>query len=240
MKRLSLFMAMALVLVTAPFAVAKMVEVGFTWDTNIEPNVAGYGVFQRVEGGDYDYDQPIYEACEHAEAGCYTDVTNKVNELTHEFDTPDGQKVTYQWVARAKDTDENWSGDSNEVTFTFDLTPLPLITDLAAIYNEQTKLLTLTWTQNDSERIVNWRVYQSLNSPGGPYVEITNVVWDGSSTTITASHPITVPDHQTLTYYFVIVAFVNDGVASPNSNEVSVSFESAAPSNVMNLKIFVE
>lgn len=83
-------------------------NVTFIWDANSEMDLAGYTLYQRSEGQvTYNYDNPV------ATISAGTEIVT-VNGII------DG---TYFWVLRAFDKDDNYSGDSNEVTARLDTTP---------------------------------------------------------------------------------------------------------------------
>lgn len=75
-------------------------ELKFQWDPNPEPDIAGYRVFSRLEGQDYDYHQPDWD-------GQDTECTIYVE---------DGE-TPYHFVVRAYDLDGFESADSNEVRY---------------------------------------------------------------------------------------------------------------------------
>jgi len=75
------------------------VTVTVTWNENTEADLAGYKVFQRLAGEEYDYTNPA------------ADVVVPPVELPPV--PSDG--LTYCWVVRAYDTSNNESGNSNEV-----------------------------------------------------------------------------------------------------------------------------
>ena len=76
------------------------VDVTLAWDANTEEDLAGYRVFYREEGQNYDYNHPAWEG-EKTETTCT--IYNLDDDTTHCF------------VARAFDTSDNESADSNEV-----------------------------------------------------------------------------------------------------------------------------
>ncbi len=96
--------AVALLLLL-PVKAFPSVDVTLAWDANTEPDLDGYRIFVRAEGGSYNYTQPAWE-------GTTTTCT------IHGLD--DG--TNYYFVARAFDTSNNESGDSNEVFYE---APLP-------------------------------------------------------------------------------------------------------------------
>ncbi|MCK5611180.1 hypothetical protein KAR91_55415 [Candidatus Pacearchaeota archaeon] len=69
------------------------------WTANTEADLAGYRLFQRLDGEAYDYTSPIAEIPAGTETCTVADL-------------PDDN---YLWVLRAFDTAGNESADSNEV-----------------------------------------------------------------------------------------------------------------------------
>lgn len=104
MKRLIITLSLIILTFTAPCWAA---EVDFVWDPNSETDLAGYRLFQRTAGGNYDYAAPV------AEIPAGTEVCTLI-------DIPDGD---YRWVVRAFDTSGNESGDSNECSLAIDDPP---------------------------------------------------------------------------------------------------------------------
>lgn len=80
-------------------------DVSFRWDANSEPDLAGYRIFRRAAGAQYDYTSPVVDiACGPNDSSC-TEGTDLA--------VPDG---IYFWVVRAYDTEGYESIDSNEQT----------------------------------------------------------------------------------------------------------------------------
>jgi len=76
------------------------VDVSLGWDSNSEDDLAGYRIFAREDGQQYNYDHPDWE-------GTATTCTIAgLNDAT-----------TYHFVARAFDVSNNESSDSNEATY---------------------------------------------------------------------------------------------------------------------------
>jgi len=48
----------------SPANVAHCLDLSFAWDANTEPDLAGYRVFYRQEGQNYDYNNPVWETIE--------------------------------------------------------------------------------------------------------------------------------------------------------------------------------
>lgn len=102
------------ILVTSSSAYAAT-DVHFLWEPNSEPDLAGYRIFRRLPGEQYDYTSPV------------VDIPCGANDSTcaRGFDplVPDG---TYFWVVRAYDTEGYESEDSNEQTDTLiSVSPAP-------------------------------------------------------------------------------------------------------------------
>ena len=85
---------------SAPANIAHSLELSFAWDTNTAPDLAGYRVFYRQEGQDYDYNSPAWE-------GTATSCT--INGLD--------DSTTYYFVSRAYDTFGNESENSVELFY---------------------------------------------------------------------------------------------------------------------------
>ena len=96
------------IIISVLYGGAQAAQVTLAWDAN-SPAPDGYHLFQRTEGGTYNYDSPVWSG---------TATTCTIDGLA------DGS--TYYFVARAfKDGDQ--SGDSNQVTY-FVVTPAPVPT----------------------------------------------------------------------------------------------------------------
>lgn len=99
---LLLTVSLALLIIGTAFSHAG--QVTLAWDPN-SPTPDGYRIFQRDEGGQYDYSKPVWPT----DGQKHTETTCNINNLT------EGQ--TYYFVIRAYvGMDE--SGDSNEVAYT--------------------------------------------------------------------------------------------------------------------------
>lgn len=76
---------------------AQAADVNLAWDANTEEDLAGYRVFHRQVGQEYNYESPSWEG---------TEITCTI--------TIEGVR-DYQFVARAFDEDGNESDNSNEI-----------------------------------------------------------------------------------------------------------------------------
>jgi len=143
---------------------------------------------------------------------------------------PDGQETNFWFKMTAVDTAGNSSDPSDyqeghPTLVDFKPPPAPVA---SGDYNNQTKTVTLTWTQADPDGdVASWKVYKS-SVAGGPYTEIG----DGTS----PYSYVVQPSDSGKWLYFTVVAFDNNGNFSPNSNEVAVKLAMGVP---FNLKVTV-
>lgn len=223
-----------------PFSTALAFEqkVSFAWTSNVEPDMKQYVMYNRVEGQGYDYTIPIkIIPCTVVDGKCTTVPPSADGDCTVTItqNIPDGQKVINYFILRAEDIYENQSGDSNEVSYTKDLTPLVAINDFVGTFNKVTQTVDFAWTQNDIDRVTSWKLYRTITS-GADYTQVGNdIPWNGTDTQISASVPAdTLAPGEV--YYFVTVAF-GESINSPNSNEVKI--DRKPPTKRINLKITV-
>jgi hypothetical protein len=88
-----------LVLFLSPATVAHCFDLSFAWDANTEPDLAGYRVFYREEGQNYDYNNPDWEG---------TETTCTIYDLD--------DNAIYYFVSRAYDIYGNESENSVELS----------------------------------------------------------------------------------------------------------------------------
>jgi hypothetical protein len=235
---LAVALAAGLVAFNSP-AEAKEVRFRMAWDQYPpEPplDLKWIRIYMRTPDGQYDYTQPFHsEPQTFDENGSHPSITTYLT-----VNPTDGQISTYKFVARAEgSTPDRQSPDSVEVTWDIDLRALLAVSDLAAVYNDEAGSVDFTWTPADPDRTKKWRLYQS-DSATGPWTEIDTMDWDGTTTPLTASKPITVAAGTAATYYFTVVAFGEHSVASPDSNVVSVTIDRRETPAVVNLRVLVE
>ena len=84
----------------SPATIAHGLDLSFAWDANTEPDLAGYRVFYRQEGQNYDYNNPAWQG---------TETTCTISGLD--------DNTTYYFVSRAYDTYDNESENSVELYY---------------------------------------------------------------------------------------------------------------------------
>lgn len=106
MKKLLVLLAIFIFVVPVSIAAAK--DVILQWDPNIETDLAWYRMYRSTVSGQYSSGNQVG-----------TDIAAGTQTFT-DTGIPDG---TYYWVVRAVDTEQNESGNSNEVTKNIDTSP---------------------------------------------------------------------------------------------------------------------
>lgn len=227
------------ILLIAPIAMAKDVQIDVAWDKNTEPDMARYNIYHRVEGQGYNYTVPI-KTTQHTAT-----TPDPVTETIPLNGVPDNAVTKNYFVVQAEDSSGNKSGDSSEVWASYDLRvpPNPVIT--AGVYNDTTQTVDLSWDQASPEIVSKWKVFNSTVS-GGPYAEIGELVNDG-----TPEHTMSWNIPGDGNYFFVVVGFrdgsqslntegaeltVIDAANTGDSNQMAVAVQ-VHPSRVHNFKV---
>jgi hypothetical protein len=107
MQRLTLSLILIGLIVFAPFTAFTDVQLTLQWDPNTEADLAGYRLYMRTENTNYD--------------DFIVQTTEDQTQCT--VDSLDENQV-YYFVVRAFDTDDNESGNSNEVRYPNDASNL--------------------------------------------------------------------------------------------------------------------
>jgi hypothetical protein len=192
----------------------KVGKVGLRWDPN-DPAPTGYRVFERGEGGTYDYENPrMTEAYPNGDI-----LSPMVDVQVKGIITPPNVLTKRYWIVRAYEGDLE-SPDSEEVSMEFDRTAPPAATNLAAEYSRADETISLTWDQAETAKVSHWDIFYT-ETPGQDYAKLDTVQNTGQTPELTA--PITiVAAGERKTIYFAIVSFRDLEVFSANSLEVEV------------------
>ena len=226
MKTLKMILVVALMMFFTGTAFAYEVSFNFAWKANTETTMKQYVLYNRIQDQGYNYEIPVrIIPCTMSNGKCVTEkVTAEGDNQTATpvtFDVPDGQKITSYYVMRAESTEEEQSGDSNEVFAEIDLTPLLVASDFIAVFNKVAQTIDFTWTQPSLDRVNKWQLYSSDTSGTGFVAVGDTIPYDGNSTTITSSIPADTVAPGTRTF-FTVVAFADYGIFSQNSNEIVI------------------
>jgi len=229
-----LFLTIVIVLIMAVGIPAKEITLNFAWDCNItDDDMAGYTLYKRLAAQTYDYENPDQTIpCVITEGACQPCIGSII------WDAPDGVATVYHFVARAFDTENEFSEDSNEVSQTIDLRPMPMPINFVGVWNDANNTVDLTWEQEQPDRVKKWLLEYGETS-GGPYPDTYEVINTGQ-TTYTASVPIVAPPNTVITKYFVLRSLAAFDIESEVTAEIAVVIDkNEPPSAVINLIITV-
>lgn len=211
---------------------AKDITVKMAWDASTDGDWTKLNFYERVESGAYDYTAPKLTLPQ----SYGTDGKSTPTEVEIVSDFPDGVLTTKYWVVRASDGSLE-SVDSNEASFTADLTPLEQFA-FTAVYNEVAKSIDMAWNITDA-RITKWQIFVS-DTAGGPYQVLTSIDnKEGMETTYSVEGETLFPAGAKTTKYFTMVAFAPYDIFSANAPEVAITVNKRPPSGVVNFKIIL-
>jgi hypothetical protein len=145
-------------------------------------------------------------------------------DATFTITVPDGAETStwFKMTAIDKDGLSSLPSEFQEgAPLVIDFKPPAAVADLAAIFDNQAKTVTLTWTTAPADTdIVRQEVFKA-SAAGGPYATIGT----GSSPMVYQLQP----SDSGKWIYFVVVLTDNDGNFSPNSNEAAVKLAMGVP-----------
>jgi len=244
--RLGIIVSMILLLVGAfnvQTLLAKDIGVTLSWDANQkDPSFDGVNkpwqnlyIYDRLEGAQYDLLDPfavVPQSYGEDNLSTPTEYSGTVN-------VPDGERTTFYFMIRSS-YEDLFSVNSEEVTFTADLTPLPAPTGFVGVFNQTSKSIDFTWDVDNSGRVINWKVYAG-DTEGGPYPNELATIQAGE-TAPTTSIPMgdLFPEGQSTTVYFTLVAFAKFDIFSPNAGEVPITVDRRLPAPVVNFRLVLK
>jgi hypothetical protein len=173
------------------------VDVTLSWQANQEEDLAGYRVFDRLQGQNYNYNDPAWEG---------TDTTCTLYSLD--------DYSTHYFVVRAFDTSDNESADSNEVSYqgappdavleSLSMTGTDSVTEgttasytATALFSDGSSQIvtqSASWSEDSSYATINSTgVLSTLQVTSDQEVTITASYTDGSVTE-TAQKVVTIVD----------------------------------------------
>lgn len=234
MKKLLISLAIALLLAVTPaWAVQK--QVTLAWDHD-GVDLAGFKLYWGSATGNYSNNVDVGMA-----TSCTAPDTEKYCH-TMTLDIPEGAITNLYFVATAYDDGSNESVYSAEAVGTWDFELPPVVSDLAATYNEPSQTLTFTWSYETAwlPKIEKWTLFQG-DTADGPWVEVVDIPYDPNvSPPYTTDVSLPIPEGEKVTKYYVLVAFrpqANNSAYSANSNVVSVTVDRMPPKAPFEFKI---
>jgi len=241
MKRF--FIAVAVVLLCVP-AFALDQQTKFAWDANTVTDEATMApwqaveVYQRTQGGQFNYEEPIAVVPQTYTNGAST--PNETPMVTLTF--PDGANTTLEFTARAKaviGTETVFSADSNVVNMNVNLTPLENI-DFSVAYNDVQSTLDFAWSVTDS-RIKQWKVFNKP-SDADEFTLLTTLDKEGDVTDISTSLPEDqlFPVGALTTQVFAVVGVYEHGESTTGIQKTITRDRRNATPGVVNFKIVLE
>jgi len=216
-------MLMALLLLVPAMASAYDYSITFVWDPN-SPLPDGYRFFNRIAGQSYNYSAP--------------DWTGPETQITLDFQCTEGQEcVTYHVVRAYVGLDE--SGDSNEVSYTFDGVKPDAPGAFTATYDKAAKQITFTWSQTNQAKIERWVFFMKDNDDSSStYKAVASVNGDSAPLNLTYQTALDLPTKLNHVQ-FTAVAFNKSSVWGDESAPVilTINLEPPLPNNTLRIDV---
>lgn len=203
------------------------ITITFQWDADDTGGWEQIKLFEREASGAYDYATPKSTVPQ----SYGTDNLSTPTEMTITSNFPDGVSTTKHYVVRAASGTLE-SADSEEVSYTADLTPLPIPT-YTVVYNETTQTIDFSWPTDADSRITSWKIFTKLPDDAD-WTELVTVDASGSE-----SVPIDTlfPAGERTTREFTMVAYGPFGLFSDNAATSSITVNRRPPSGIINFRI---
>lgn len=197
--------------------VAAADQITFEWDYDSSVAIDGFNLYSgpmgQLEDGTW--------AAKLSETPLFGSIPAESRSATVTENGWEGVSKKFGFAVRAFRGD-NESADSNMVYVTIDNTPLAAPAALTGSYNPETSRINLTWTQADLDRAEQWKIYYKTD---GEFTELGTVQNQGQADLIMDTPLTVVPAGQVMDVTFAVVAFKNDAVFSPNSNEFILTID---------------
>lgn len=208
-----------LLLISIP-AAADGDEFTLEWDYDTNTTIDGFRIFsgpmgQLEDGSWYPKlnDTPLVD-----------DISPGSRQITVIEDGWEGVKKKYCFIARAFKGSEE-SPDSNYVCADINNLPLAAPLNLSGQYDQEQEIITITWDQEDKDRLKFWRVYYKLQD--AQFVMLAEIPYEDQTEYIASSPFTAVAQGQSADVEFAVVAFKNEKVFSANSEAIVVSVDRA-------------
>lgn len=189
--------------------------VKLTWDPN-DPAPEGYRIFQRPDGGVYDYSVPAWQG------------PGVLGEITYDdpiaVTLPPPTDITAIWDKRASAITLRWEQPTATASRTDFWVVRAYEGALESLDSEE-----VTWTSvaTSPANIIRWDLFYS-ETAGGPYTPFDSI--EAATGVLQTTKPITVvPPGDTKTLYFTAVAFGENGEFSVNADEAAVVIDRTLP-----------
>ena len=228
-----LLFVLGLILAVMVYRVAGE-EIRLEWDPADDQTVDGYMLYQSQKDSTFHYDIPVTTS-EYPDGKIPPDVTSL------DIDIPgiDGSDTRYRFVARAF-RGEEFSPDSNEVSYVVSLVAPPAAIDLAGSYDKSAGLVHISWVQPEEEQeyrtISHWIIYYRIRD--GDWTPIGRIDSDHE---LSMDAPFdAIPQGEQADVEFVIVSYRRSGKYSPNSEILTLDIDRRDVPPVQKLRINIE
>lgn len=214
---IALFIALFMILVVS-VCQAPGDEFTFSWDYDDGATIDGFKLYSGHMGQFADgtwgaqYGDPII-----------TGIPPDAREITTVENGWEGQAKKFCFKMRAY-RGENESADSNEVCVTIDNTPLQAPQGALGQWDASNNVVILQWSQPDLNRTKYWQVYYKFS--GEAEYRLLDKLDNSGQPDLVLSKEITdVPAGEIRDCIFTIVAYKDNAVFSPDSDEVAITID---------------
>jgi len=220
MQKLKSIFVILLIVLVAGLAFAGDKQLTFEWQQAADdlPDLAKWQLFMSLDP-DLPFDQWALQG-----DIVYTGTPADWYDAPFTITVPDGAETATYFKMTAIDTG-GLSSDPSDLQegapTIIDFKPPAAVADLAAVFDNQAKTVTLTWSTDPADTDIASQEVFKASAAGGPYASIGQ----GSSPFVYQL----APSDSGKWIYFVVVLTDNDGNFSSNSNEVAVKLSMGVP-----------